>query len=60
MGPYIYRTRQNIFQFRGCNAKNCSKIYLFAKSASRMSEITKLKSFSNSGVNSLGIILPCD
>ena len=27
MGPYIYRARQNIFQFRGCNAKNCSKIF---------------------------------
>jgi len=27
MGPYIYRTRQNIFQFRDCNAKNCSKIF---------------------------------
>jgi len=29
MGPYIYRARQNIFQFRDCNAKSCSKI-LFA------------------------------
>jgi hypothetical protein len=33
MGPYIYRARQNIFQFRGCNAKkNCSKIFLFLRS----------------------------
>jgi len=27
MWPYIYRARQNIFQFHGCNAKNCSKIF---------------------------------
>ena len=32
MWPYIYRARQNIFQFHGCNAKNCSKIFFFLRS----------------------------
>jgi len=31
MGPYIYTARQNIFQFRGCNGKNCSIFFLRGK-----------------------------
>ena len=48
MGHYIYRTRQNIFQFRGCNVKNCSKIF-FWRSKHHVCLKLRNKSFSNSG-----------